>query len=103
MSRRPCAVDAVLTHSRARLADRLVLLVIAQSSTYGTGSGCRRGRASIAKRAGVNVGSVTRSLRTLEELGELHVERRPGRPSRYTVTLPGLLNVVEGGAHVARG
>lgn len=100
---RPDAVSAVLSHSRARGADRLVLLVIAWSSTHGTGSGCWRGRASIAELAGLNAGTVTRSLRVLVELGELHVEHRPGRSSLYTVTLPGLLNVVEGGAHVARG
>ena len=83
------ALTAVWDHSRARLADRLVLLAIADAVNH-DGRGCWRGKETLARMAKVSRSTVTRSIATLEELGELHVERRPGRSSLYTVTLPGV-------------
>ncbi len=80
-------MTAVFDHSRSRLADRLVLLVIADRSDD-DGSGCFRGRESIARMAGVSPSQVTVSVKRLKELGELEVTERPGRSNEYRVTVP---------------
>lgn len=80
-------MTAVFDHSQSRLADRLVLLVIADRSDD-DGTGCFRGRDSIAHMAGVSTSQVTVSIRRLKELGELEVTDRPGRSNLYRVTLP---------------
>ena len=79
-------MTAVFDHSRSRLADRLVLLVIADRSDD-DGTGCFRGRESIAHMAGVSVRQVTDSIRHLVELGELDVTTRSGKSHLYRVTL----------------
>lgn len=83
------AVKAVLEESRSRLSDRLVLLVIAESSEA-DGTGCRRGKKSIGARARLGTTSVTDAIARLEAAGELAVDRRPGRPSEYRLLLPSL-------------
>ncbi len=79
-------MTAVFDHSKSRLADRLVLLVIADRSDD-EGVGCFRGRESIAHMAGVSPRQVTESVRRLKEMGELQVTLRPGQSSTYRVTL----------------
>lgn len=76
----------VFDYSQARLADRLVLLVIADRSDD-DGTGCWRGRDSIARMAGVSQRQVTASIARLVELGELAVVERAGRTNLYRVTL----------------
>lgn len=80
-------MTAVFDHSEARLADRLVLLVIADRSDD-DGSGCFRGVRSIAHMARVDERTVRRAIANLEQLGELEVERRQGQSSLYRVTTP---------------
>jgi len=82
-------MTAVFDHSASRLADRLVLLVIADSA-HDDGTGCFRGKESIARMAGVSRTTVTEAIGRLEALGEIVVERRPGRSSLYSVVLPGV-------------
>jgi hypothetical protein len=79
-------MTAVFDHSQSRLADRLVLLVIADRSDD-DGSGCFRARDSIAHMAGVSVRQVTESVRHLIEMGELEVTPRPGTSNLYRITL----------------
>jgi DNA-binding MarR family transcriptional regulator len=76
----------VFDHSQARLADRLVLLVIADRCDD-DGAGCWRGRESIAQMAGVSPSQVTISIRRLREMGELEVIERPGRTNEYRIVL----------------
>jgi hypothetical protein len=80
-------MTAVFDHSRARLADRLVLLVIADRSGD-DGGGCWRGKESIARMAGISRSQVTNSIRRLRELGELETTERPGRTNEYRIVLP---------------
>ena len=80
-------MTAVFDHSEARGNDRLVLLVIADRSDD-DGTGCWRGRESIAHMARIHPNTVTNAIRRLEELGELIVERRDGNTSAYQIVLP---------------
>jgi hypothetical protein len=79
-------MTAVFDYSEARGSDRLVLLVIADRSDD-DGTGCFRGKESIARMARVSRATVTAAIRRLQEIGELEVEQRPGRTSRYRVTV----------------
>lgn len=83
----------VLHHSKARGADKLVLIGIANHDGDG-GAWC--GIRKLARYAGVDERSVRRSLRRLENLGEVSVHVQAGgpsgmpewkRPNRYEVLL----------------
>lgn len=76
------AVAWVLEHSQAKLADRLVLIAIA-NHVGSRGWDAWPSVETIATEAGVHEVTVWRSIRALEELGELVVQRRPGKSSRY--------------------
>jgi hypothetical protein len=80
-------MTAVFDYSESTGSDRLVLLVIADRSAD-DGSGCWRGKESIAHMARVSRATVTRALANLEALGELVVDRRPGTTSEYRIVLP---------------
>ncbi len=82
-------MTAVFDHSDSRLADRLILLVIADRADD-DGTGCYRGKESIARMARVSRSTVTEAITRLTEMGELEVEHRPGRTSLYRVVLPGV-------------
>lgn len=83
------AVKAVLEESTSRGSARLVLLVIAEASGP-DGTGCRRGKPSIAVRAGLSRATVTEAIGVLAASGELAVEGRRGLANRYHVVLPSL-------------
>lgn len=76
------AVAWVLEHSQAKLADRLVLIAIANHADA-RGWNAWPSVEKIAEEAGVHEVTVWRSVKALEELGELVAQRRPGRPNRY--------------------
>ena len=78
------AVAWVLEHSEATLADRLVLIAIANHADA-RGWNAWPSIGKIAEEAGVHEVTVWRSITALEKLGELAVQRRPGRPSRYSL------------------
>jgi len=78
------AVAWVLEHSAASLADRLVLIAIANHADA-RGWNAWPAVPLIAAEARVDRATVFRSIAALEELGEIHVERRPGRPNRYGI------------------
>lgn len=90
-------MTAVFDHSESTGSDRLVLLVIADRSDD-SGRGCWRGKESIAHMARVDRATVTRSIARLEALGELVVDRRPGRTSEYRISLPGVTDSEDGPA-----
>lgn len=73
------SVAIVLNHSKATGTDKVVLLGIAwhMSDTWGDGS--YPGIERLAVYAGVSQRTVIRSLKTLEELGEIDVHRHSGR------------------------
>lgn len=79
------AVAWVLDHSIATLADRLVLIAIA-SHADAKGWNAWPAIDRIAHEARVHRATVMRSIQSLEALGELTVNRRPGRPSQYGIT-----------------
>lgn len=79
-------MTAVFDHSESTGSDRLVLLVIADRAND-DGTGCYRGKDSIARMARVSRSTVTRSIANLVRLGELQVEHRDGRTSVYRITL----------------
>jgi hypothetical protein len=82
-------LDRVFRYSRARRADRLVLLVLADRAD--DAGSCYPGIDDIASRAGVNRATVFRSqARLVKQLGELRVESGGagrGDTNRYTVTV----------------
>lgn len=78
------AVAWVLEHSEATLADRLVLIAIANHCD-GRGVNAWPAAERIAHEAKVHRATVFRALETLEESGELTVKRRPGRPNTYGI------------------
>jgi hypothetical protein len=82
-------MTAVFDYSEARGNDRLILLVIADRSND-DGTGCWRGKESIAHMARTSRATVTRSIARLEEIGELVVFHRPGATSQYQIVLPGV-------------
>lgn len=78
------AVAWVLEHSEATLADRLVLIAIANHCD-GRGVNAWPAAERIALEARVHRASVFRAIETLEASGELTVKRRPGRPNTYGI------------------
>jgi hypothetical protein len=76
----------VLNCSRAPGNARWVLAAIAERFNAKTAR-CHPSIGDIADRTGLCRRTVLRSIATLEQCGELHVERRTGRPNRYRVTL----------------
>lgn len=90
-------VDWVWDRSKARGADRLVLLAIAEHADRGTGENAWPAVETLAEMVGgVDVRNVKRAIRRLEDLGELRVELNKGggpdwrgdrRPNRYTILL----------------
>jgi hypothetical protein len=83
-------LDAVLNNSQARLGDRLVLLVLADSADNDTGS-CYPGIPTIARKAGMSERAVQYSIKRLEELGELTVTRQSTKFGTNTYALSGKL------------
>lgn len=79
------AVAWVLEHSKATLADRLVLIAIANHADA-RGWNAYPAVPLIAHEALVSEATVYRALATLETSGELTVSRRPGRSNMYGVT-----------------
>ena len=78
------AVAWVLEHSEATLADRLVLIAIAN---HVSGQGWAYPSVDlIAAEARVDRRTVFRAIETLEGLGELTIKRRPSKPSIYGMT-----------------
>lgn len=84
-------MTAVFDYSQSTGSDRLVLLVIADRA-HDDGTGCWRSKDSIARMARVSRTTVTESIKRLEALGELIVDRRPGTTSLYRVNLEGVRN-----------
>lgn len=104
------AVAWVLEHSEATLADRLVLIAIANHADA-KGWNAYPAVPLIAREARVDARTVYRAIEALEELGELTVNRRKGRSSIYGISaLMGCQDVrgggwqdVRGGSHPVRG
>lgn len=80
------AIAWVLEHSEATLADRLVLLAIANHADA-RGWNAWPSIPLIASEARVDDRTVYRAIEALEKRGEIIVERRRGRPNRYAVAL----------------
>ena len=78
------AMSRVMDHSRARGADRMVLMAIAR---HDYGKALFLERKTLAKEAGVSVSSVKRSLDELTILGELRRTVEQGRANHYEITL----------------
>jgi hypothetical protein len=83
------AVAWVFDFSESTLADRLVLLAIANHCDA-RGYNSYPSIEHIAREARVSRATIFRSIETLEQMGELVVHRRPGRSSIYG--LPALLD-----------
>lgn len=97
------AVAWVLEHSDATLADRLVLIAIANHAD-GRGWNAYPAVPLIASEAKVDRATVFRALTTLEDSGELTIRRRPGRPNMYGITaLMGSQNATGEGSQDATG
>lgn len=79
------AVGWVFDWSEATLADRLVLLAIANHADA-RGMNAWPSIEKIADEAKVDRATVFRAITALEQLGELTVLRRPGRSSYYGIT-----------------
>lgn len=86
------AVAWVLEHSEATLADRLVLIAIANHADA-RGWNAYPSVPLIAREALVSERTVYRALETLEESGELTIQRRPNRSSMYAIAALGGDNV----------
>lgn len=78
------AVAWVLDRSEASGSHRLVLIAIANH--IGPTGWAWPSIPSIARESKVDERTVYRCMKTLEELGELTIERRPGKGSRYGLT-----------------
>jgi hypothetical protein len=78
------AIAWVLEQSEATLADRLVLLAIANHADA-RGWNAYPSVPRIAEEARVAEATVYRSLSTLEQSGELIVHRHPGRSNKYVI------------------
>lgn len=78
------AVAWVLEHSGAALADRLVLIAIANHCD-GRGWNAYPAIDLIAQEARVGRSTAIKSVQALELIGELTVERRPGRANIYGI------------------
>lgn len=79
------AVAWVLEHSEATLADRLVLIAIANHADA-RGWNAWPAVPQIAREARCGRATVFRALEALEEAGELVVQRRPGRSNMYGIS-----------------
>lgn len=78
--------------SRSKGTAKLVLMVIAECASP-DGTGAWPAVRTIAKRGGVSVRTARRSIRTLEALGELAVESRPGATHLFRVVMdPGQID-----------
>lgn len=78
------AVAWVLEHSEATLADRLVLIAIANHADA-RGWNAYPAVPLIAVEARVDRATVFRALDALEESGELTIKRRPGKANMYGI------------------
>lgn len=97
------ALAWVLEHSEATLADRLVLLAIANHADA-RGWNAWPAVDSIAREARVHRVTVFRSIEALESAGELTVRRRPGRSNMYGLAaFGGLQDATGGGLQDATG
>lgn len=94
------AVAWVLEHSEATLADRLVLLAIANHCDARGWNGYPS-VPLIAREARLGRSTVYRSIEALEASGELTVQRRTSKPSIYGIpALMGSQNGTAGGSQV---
>lgn len=82
-------MQAVFDHSESTGSDRLLLLAIADACDH-DGTGCWKGKETLAAMARVSRATATRSIARLVQLGELEVAERAGTSSLYSVLLPGL-------------
>lgn len=97
------AVAWVLENSEATLADRLVLIAIANHADA-RGWNAYPAVPLIAAEARVDRATVFRALEALETSGELAIKRRPGRPNIYGITaLMGSQDATGGGSQDATG
>lgn len=81
---------SVLDWSQAPLAARCVLVVIADEASWPAGEIVGRERHFAEDRLDISVRQFRRHVATLEKLGELVCERRPGGMTRYIIPqLPG--------------
>lgn len=78
------AVAWVLEHSEATLANRLVLIAIANHCDA-RGWNAYPAVTLIAREALVDERTVYRAIDSLEEMGELRIKRRPGKSSIYGI------------------
>jgi Helix-turn-helix domain len=81
------AISWVLDYSRAKLADRLVLISIANHARK-DGTGAWPSIQGIAEEAHVSRRQAQRSVRALIELGELAIEEGAGRRGTHVYRLP---------------
>ena len=88
------AFSAVLHHSKAVGTDKVVLLGIAWHMAQDPAEGCWPSISTLARYANVSTRTVTRSLRSLQELGELEVHVNGGeayfgnlRPNVYHLVI----------------
>lgn len=72
-------VAAVLNHSKATGTDKVVLIGLAWHMSETWGEGTWIGLDRLATYAGVSTRTVMRSIASLEELGELDVDRHNGK------------------------
>lgn len=82
------ATSTVWKYSKSRMADRLVLLAIAE---HANDSGrCWPSTSRLAEMTGLDIRSIRRSVTRLIALGELEADRRGGkaRSSKYRILLP---------------
>lgn len=94
------AVAWVLEHSEATLADRLVLIAIANHADA-RGWNAWPSVPIIAREARVGRSTVYRAIEALEASGELTVQRRPSKSSIYGITaLVGSQSGTDGGSQV---
>jgi hypothetical protein len=96
------AVAWVLEHSEATLADRLVLIAIANHADA-RGWNAYPAVPLIAREARVDRATVFRALEALETLGELLIQRRPGRSSMYGITALGSQSTTGEGSQSTTG
>ena len=78
------AVAWVLDRSAAEGSARLVLIAIANH--VGPAGWSWPSVPTIARESKVDERTVYRCMKVLEDIGELTIERRPGKPSRYGLT-----------------
>jgi DNA-binding MarR family transcriptional regulator len=94
-------VDWVAAHSKARCSTRAVLLCIARHA-HCDGTNSWPKVATIAQGLGVTTRTVARAIVRLQELGELHVERRRSADGRWSTTAYRVVMDPDEQAHLAR-